>query len=86
MITIGRLLNIKKNKVFLFREPSVLFLAYGIDLTIKNRIVLHELYKLELIITNRVQIITKSGISIGFMLFLRAFQPIIMIPNLATYG
>jgi hypothetical protein len=86
MITIRRLLNIKKNKVPLFIEPSVLFLAYVIDLRIKNLIILHGVYGLDLIVTNGVQIIIKSGISIALMLLLRALQPIIMIPNLATYG
>lgn len=86
MITIRRLLNIKKNKVPLFIEPSVLFLTYVIDLRIKNLIILHGVYGLDLIVTNGVQIIIKSGISIALMLLLRALQPIIMIPNLATYG
>jgi hypothetical protein len=41
MITIQRLLNIKKNKVPFFIEPSVLFLAYVIDQRIKNLRILH---------------------------------------------
>lgn len=86
MRTIRRLLNIKKNKVPLFIEPSVLFLAYVIDLNRKNLIVLHGLYGIELIITNWVQIALKSGIEIDLKLFLIALQPILTIPNLGAGG
>ena len=86
MITIRRVLKITKNKVPFFIEPSVLFLAYVINLKRKNLLLLHGVYGIDLLITDVVQIALKSGIGIGLMIFLIALQPILMIPNLGAVG
>ena len=72
MITIRRVIKITKNKVPFFIEPSVLFLAYVIDLKRKNLLLLHGVYGIDLLIIDVVQIALKSGIGIGLMVFLIA--------------
>jgi len=86
MIAIRRILNIKKNKVPLFIEPAVLFLAYVIDRNIKNLIVLYGIQGIKIIITNVVRIVVKSSIGIDIILDLIALQPFVTIVNLGAIG
>jgi len=89
MVTIRRILNIKNNKVPLFIEPPVLFLAYVLDRNLKNLIVFQGLRGAEIILTNVRSTIAKGTIGVSVTLLLMALQhftQIPMMPNLVNFG
>jgi len=53
IITIRRILKIKKNKTPLFIEPAVLFLAYMVDRQVKNLTLLHRLYGIDIFLEKK---------------------------------
>lgn len=84
IITIRRILKIKKNKTPLFIEPAVLFLAYMVDRQVKNLTLLHGLYGIDVFIENSVSAALWIGIGAGIMGVIFALTPLAAFPAFGT--